>query len=170
MTKELLSKFFNVVEEMELKSYIICTDSTFNNFANNGENSIIKYDGDETICCIKGEHTPSASPFQGNVRAFISHLDQIFEFRVGGSYKDVKEFVEKMGFTLNDQDIKIMLEINSKNTKLIPVTGDYSKFKKLTQEEFDELTPAQQERYKKDYQIYENMHEGNQSFVAQIDV
>jgi hypothetical protein len=170
MTKELLTNFFNVVEEMKLKSYYICINSTWNRFINNGENSIVKYDGNETICCIKGEPTPSTSPFQGNVRAYVTHMNEINEFRVGGSYKDVKDFVEKMGFTLSDQDIKIMLEINNKNTKLIPVTGDYSKFKKLTQEEFDELTPAQQEQYKKDYQIYENMHEANQSFVAQIDV
>lgn len=170
MTKEVLAKYFEVIDDMKLKSFEIVTDATMTRLINNGENAIVKYDGDENIAFICGEKSPSLSRYQGNVRVSIFHLDQIAQLTVGGSYKDCKDFVEKMGFTLNDQDIKIMLEINTKNTKLIPVTGDYSKFKKLTQEEYDELTPAQQEQYKKDYQAYENMHEGNQSFVAQITV
>ena len=170
MTKELLAKYFDTIDELGIKSYEIITDATMTRLINNGENAIIKYDGDENVAFICGEKSPSLSRYQGNVRVSIFHLDQIAQLTVGGSYKDCRDFVEKMGFTLNDQDIKIMLEINTKNTKLIPVTGDYSKFKKLTQAEYDELTPAQQEQYKKDYQAYENMHEGNQSFVAQIDV
>ena len=171
MAKEFVEKICRAIEETRLVNYDFINDTGYTHFYNDGAHNVTKWDEDYNIYTIRRDPTPSVQQFgNGPVKICAADPDHVCEFRTGGTAKEVKKFIEALGIELTNEENKILLSIEANNTQLIPATGDYFNFKELSQEEFDELTPEEQEKYLKEKDDYDRQHIPNAHVVAQITV
>ena len=155
MTKEVCQKIFDAMESAGITTFEILTDGSFIR-ARNNEFDTVKWDGDETFICIRSEKTPSATGFGGNIRISAIHMDQVEEIRVGGNLKEMKAYIEALGFSLTEEETKKIVKIESYSNRTInPPTGDYFNFNYLTEEEYNALTPEEKAEYDKKKNAYE---------------
>lgn len=160
MTTEVANKIFNAINSAGIKNFEVLTDGSFIHMRNNDFDTI-KWNGSNTLICIRSEKMPGATAFPGNVRVSTIDVEQIEEIRIGGDAKDMLAYAEALGFSLEDDEIAKVNKINSMNRSIIPPTGDYFNFNYLTEEEYEQLTPEEKEEYDKRktrYESYKSEH------------
>ena len=80
--------------------------------------------------------------------------------RAAGDYQQIVKFVERLGsISLNDDELKILLEIDKKNHDIIPETGDYNRFHYLSKKQYEALSKEDREKYDKEKAEYEEKKE-----------
>lgn len=118
-------KILDALKKSDIDTYQFSTDLG-THFYNNNENSILLYDeNNECFINIRKQFTIDTSQYKGKILAQCANVEDIHECRVGGDYKQIKKFVENYGLKLNDDQVKILLNIDRKNYDIIPETGDY---------------------------------------------
>ncbi len=147
MNKSQAKKFIAAADTAGIKNYQFDTD--LGSHLYNNDHSIIKFvESDEIVYNIRdshfgGSHNTNADPLQ----VVGAWCEDLHEARIAGSYSQIKTFLETLGVSLYDSDLKIMLDIENMNVDIIPATGDYNRFVPLTKKQYDALTPEEKEKY-----------------------
>ena len=146
MTEEQVQKFMSAVEDAEIKTFTFVDDIT--GYYKNGESGVCVYDSaNKAIVSIQGQ---IAGPSQAaNPLKFqLSDIVDIHRAEVQGDYEDIKKFIDAYGLSLTDDQLKILITIDRKNTIVKPVTGDYTNiYHKLSPEEYNALTEEEKKEY-----------------------
>lgn len=168
MNIEVAEQFFHAIETAGIDNYEVITDTAYTHYYHNN-NSILKYK-DGKILGIKRE-ARSGSPAYGDsqVTVFTSDAEHVCEARLGGSIDQIRDFITAYGFSLDDDENKILVNLNYTNSRIIPRTGDYYKFTEIPQEEYDALSDEDKAKYDKAKLDYEINHPPVQGFVGQVN-
>lgn len=147
MTGAQTKKFLEAINKAGIESYEFDTDLVSHLYHN--DNAIIKFvEEDEMIYNIRSmNYTGSHHPYQGNIQVVAAWTEDVHEARTAGNYEQIKTFLEALGATFTDSDTKIMLNIEKKNSDIIPATGDYNRFVPLTKKQYDALSDEKKEEY-----------------------
>lgn len=145
MTNGQIESIISACEDNEIKEYQFVTDN--NNNLYNNESSILKFkDG---ILWSLGL-APKMGSIAANNALLISGSDSesIHEFRVRGNYESLKGFIESLGLELEDEQERMLRQIDVNNLVVHPVAPDYTNvFHEISKEAYEALTPEEKEKY-----------------------
>lgn len=150
MNKTQTRKFIDAAGTAGIANYQFDTD--LGSHLYNNDHAIIKFiDADEIVYNIRdshfgGSHNSNHDPLQ----VVGAWCEDLHEARIAGTYSQIKTFLETLGVTLSDSDLKIMIDIENMNVDIIPATGDYNRFSPLTKKQYDALTDEEKAKYDAD--------------------
>ncbi len=150
-------KVIDAFEAVGIKKYVFSTD--MNTHYYNNDNAIIKYvDEDEMIYNIRANtRGGSQKTSEGNFEIAGAWCEDIHEVVAGVNYDQIDSLISELGMTLSDSDTKLILNINSHNYDIIPMTGDYvNAFHYLSKKEIEELSPEEKTEYEAKLKAYED--------------
>lgn len=157
MTVEQCKKFMAAVEAAEMKSYEFDCD-TGSRYIHDGATTITKVDYDvNQVVSFRSNLTygGATKQYEGNIEVICSNFDDIHAVRAGGSYEQVKKFIESANLNLSDEELKVILYIDKHNVDIKPETGDYNRFKYLSQKQYEALSTEEKAKYDKEKEKYE---------------
>lgn len=156
MTKEGMNKFLAAVKAADMKSYQFDSDLG-THFYHNSENAILYTNDDLNLMTnVRRIYTKEGTPYEGQCLITCADYGDLHEVRVGGTAEQAKTFLEAMGITPTEEELKIIVSIDRSNYQIIPMTGDYnSKFVKLTDDEIANLTPEEKKKYEAELAKFE---------------
>ena len=127
MTLSGTKKFLAALETAGIKNYTFNTD--LGTYLYNGDNAVIVLDEAEEMAYAFRAALPNLNKFaDGHINVYGSPLADIHEVSVGGSYEQIKKFIDSYGLSLNDDQLKIILNIDKANYDLKPIQGNYNPF------------------------------------------
>ena len=171
MTYEQAQKLEAACEAAGIDTYIYATDMPTYHL-NNNKNAFTIIDSDGVHAFSKngfgGAHNylPTDSQVCYNFAEFVD----VHEFKTAGTKEQIMKFVEQVGLTLSEDQVKILTWIDSVRNDLKPITGDYT-FKLLTEEEYEALTEEEKAKYdaaKKQHDLEKAGISGKASVSVQI--
>ena len=134
------------IESAEIKSFAFVDDITA--YYKNGESSVCVYDSASSSIIAIGLNPATSAKASNPLRFMMSDIVDIHRAEVQGDYESIKKFIDAYGLSLTDNQLKVLININSNNTIVKPVTGDYTvTYHKLSQEEYDALTEEEKKEY-----------------------
>jgi hypothetical protein len=154
MTKEGINKFLTAVDAAKIEFYSMDTDLG-THFYNNKENSIIIADDSNEIawCFRKNDVYGSGTMFAGSdCLSMCSDYADIHECRVGGTYKQIKEFMDSLGLEMTDVQRATFESFGATKKPIFPITGDYT-FKELSAEEYNALDSDTKAKYDEELRL-----------------
>lgn len=143
-------KFLEALKTAGIKTYRFSTDLGTHYY--NNEHSVIALDeANEMIYNLRTNNNIATPSFKGKIELFASDLADIHECGFAGGYDVVKKFIEAYGLPLDDDQLKVLIKIDTDNYDLKPATGDYVNggFKELSEEELAKLTEEEKAEYNK---------------------
>ena len=158
MTGAQARKFMEAIEASGIKKYSFNTDVS-TTYYNDGESAIAIPD-----YTLDGVHAVKKNGFAGSHNNFdidkrccyyFSDFGDIHEVRTAGTNDEIKTFLEAMGLSLTDEQVKILKWMDGSSSDLKPITGNYT-FKYISDEEYEKLTPEEKAAYdeaKKQYEL-----------------
>lgn len=147
-------KFLAACEAAGIKKYQFDTDLGTHYY--NDDNSFVLLDeGEEAVVNVRKRTVTHADPYPNDVRVFVSNLADIHEARVGGSFLDIKKFIDAYGLSLNDDQLKILLSIDRANYSIMPMSEDYPGFCYKTEAQIANMTQEEKDQYEADLKAYE---------------
>lgn len=165
-------KFMNALKESGITNYQFDTDLGTHYY--NNSNSIVAIDESECAAInIRKIFTTNTDPYDRNLVVYISNFCDIHEARVGGTYEQIKKFIDAYGLSLTDDQLKILLNIDRSNYNIMPETGNYLAPEIKTIDEINKLTDEEKEKYFKEIENYEKALEMKgltQGAAAQITI
>lgn len=150
MTPEGMNKFLNALKSANIKEYQF--DSDLGTHFYNNANAILFTDDDVNMMInVRRRYTREGFPYEGDVFITCADYGDLHEVRFGATYEKTVEFLTAIGITPNEEQMKIIVEIDKKNYEIKPLTGDYNPtFVEKTDEEIANLTAEQKAKYEKD--------------------
>ena len=151
MTKEQTRKFLDAVESAEIKYYEFDTDLGTHLY--NNKEAILKFvEADEMVYNIRSNaYGGSTNTYGDRYQIVAAWTEDIHEARTSGTLDQITNFINAIGSSFTDDDIKILTNINQSTYDINPETGDYNRFVKLSKKEYDALTPEKKEEYDAKY-------------------
>ena len=150
MTLDGVNKFLDALKAAGIKEYQFDTDTDIH-YYNNETNSICVIDeSTENVYNIRQKISNGLTPYPGNLYVQASHINDIHVARFGGSYEDIKKFIDAYGLNVTESQLKLLINIDKRNYNLKPLTGDYN-FKILSNDEIEKLSPEEKADY--EYQL-----------------
>lgn len=172
MLKSQVTKIMSAIEDAGIEEFMV-VDDIFVRYYNNKTNSIVKVDeADEMFVCVRSNISTGGAykAMPGNLEVVAVDFTDMHEIRVAGDYQHVSDFVDKLGLSLTDDELKLLQSIDSRNFSIIPETGDYNpSFVYLTPEQYEALTEEEKKEYdeaKRQYELKKNHL--SQHFAASI--
>lgn len=153
MRANIIEKIMGAVEETGIKKYHFVT-SNIDNFYNDDRNIVI-VDMDTSSISNITKRRVITNGYDGKLMYQVASFDDIHQFKFGGTYKEIKEFVDALGYSLTDDQVKILLELEASETTLIPEQEDYT-FRYLTKEQIDRLPDDEKEAYEEELKKHED--------------
>lgn len=154
-----LSTTKKIIEAMEtagIKVWDAIVDTAPTHLYNNDTQFNVLDEAEETLINF-APSIPNIDPFgYNNIVVKHTDLSDVHEIRLGGTLEEIKKFVEAYGIVLEDDQLDILIKINSKNYNLKPVTGDYLTFEKLSEEEVAALSEEERADYEKALKSFES--------------
>lgn len=149
MTGKQTKKFIEAAKTAGIKNYQFDTDLGTHLY--NNSRAINKFvEADEIVYNIRDpRYGGSHNTYNDGVQVVAAWTEDIHEARIVGSCKQISTFLETLGVELSESDLKIMIDIDNSNVDIIPETGDYNRFKPLTQKQYDALSDEAKEEYNK---------------------
>ena len=158
MTAEGSKLFIEACESAGIKSYAFVTDVSTTLY-HDGERSILKpsYANNFLVCLRDSRYSGTVKKFDAGIQVLIADFSDVHEVICGGDTEQIKAFCEALGdVNLEDEDLKVLLQIDKGNYNINPITGDYvNGFKYLSPWQYDQLTPEQQAEYDEKKAAYE---------------
>ena len=166
-------KLMQAVEATGIEKYSFDTDVT-TNYYHDGKTCLAIPDFN-----LGGIHAVKKNGFAGPYGYFesdkkccyyFSDFTDVHEFRTAGDPEQIKAFLEFMGLSVSDEQVKVLKWMEESSNDLVPITGDYT-FKKLTQEEYDALDDEAKEKYdnaKKQHDLEKAGISGKASISVQL--
>ena len=146
MTESQVNKFMSAIQSAEIKNFAFVDDITA--YYKNSDAGVCVYDSaNKAIVAIN--LNPATSARDSNpLRFMMSDITDIHRAEVQGDYESIKKFIDVYGLSLDDKQLKVLMEIDRNNTIVKPATGDYTiTYHKLSQEEIDKMTPEEKAKY-----------------------
>ena len=170
MTAAQINKFLSAAEAADIKGYSFFDDIQTRMV--NGERSIVIFDeGNDALVCIR---PTIQNGIQGKDNAITTIVEDIADVRraeIYGNYESMKKFLEEYGVTLTNDQIEIILKIDRNNLVVNAMTGDYTNiFHKLSQAEYDALTPEEKAEYDEHVRKEEERYALPKGVSAQITI
>lgn len=153
-------QFLAAIDAAKIVSYQFSCD-TGTNYYNDGDTKIAipNYDLNAVIG-IRSSHTAgSHNIYAGNVQVMMSDFSDIHEVRTAGTSEQIRKFVETLGVTLTDEQIKIVINLDRPNNGINPETGNYLRFRYLTQKQYEALSDEEKAKYDSEKKEYEDNKE-----------
>lgn len=157
-----MKKFMDALKTSKIKNFQVFTapgTSLYNNdrgviVLDENEEMLLNFTKNNNV--VNGRFNGSSNG-NGKIGITAANLADVHECRVACSYVQAKEFIKNYGISLDDEQMKIILEIDSNNYDLNPPTGDYqtSSFKYLTEDELSELSEDKKKEYQEALKTYE---------------
>lgn len=154
-------KFFDALDAAGIKRYQCSTDLSTHLY-NDGVRAIAKpdYKNEQIVAFRSVDYGGSVKRYDKNIQVVLSDFGDVHEVRAAGDYQQIVKFVESLGsISLNDDELKILLEIDKKNYDIIPETGDYNRFHYLSKKQYEALSKEDREKYDKEKAEYEEKKE-----------
>lgn len=152
MTSEQVTKLINGLEAAGIKKYQFSTDLGTHYY--NNENAFNLIDtASEAVINVRSRDKIATPAYPEGICMYISDFGDIHEARFGATAEQAKKFIENYGFSLDDDQLKILLELDNANYTINPATGNYN-FIPLTKAQIDELSDEEKEEYYKKYKEY----------------
>lgn len=166
MTSEQVTKFMAGLTAAGITNYQFSTDLGTHYY--NNDNAINLVDtASEAVINIRSRDKIATPSYSQGIAMFISDFGDIHEARFGATADQVKAFVKSYGLSLTNDQLKIVVELDSGNYTINPATGNYN-FVPLTDAEFQKLSEEEQTEYLKKYNEYYPAL--NKGFPARIDL
>lgn len=166
-------KFLNAVKEAGIKKYQFDTDLG-THFYHDAERSLLILDeAESTIFNFRRRFAGQTEmEYNGNIRVYAAHLSDVHEVRVGGTYEEIKKFVDSYGLNLTTEDLKVLVKIDNTNRDIMPLTGDYisSDFEEKSEEEIEKMSEEEKEKYLADLDNYKKYKGLSSKYSAQITI
>ena len=160
----------NAVRSLEIKSYAFLDDIN-TRYYNNEKATVIVDESNEMIWNIR-KTLPTEN--YGNTESIIligNDITDIRRFQIMGDSKLIRDFVDQLGLTLSDDEIKKILTLNITNKEVMPLTGDYSNiFHYVYKETYDAMTEEEKEEYDAHVKKEEERFALPKGTAAQINV
>lgn len=146
MTEAQVQKFMSAVEDSGIKTFAFVDDITA--YYKNCESGVCVYDSaNKAIVSIQHQQIGSAQ-LANPLKFQMCDIVDIHRAEVQGEYEDIKKFIDAYGLSLTDDQLKVLLTIDRRNTVVKPVTGDYTEtYHKLSPEEYNALTEEEKKAY-----------------------
>lgn len=148
-----MRKFLDAMESAGIKEWVAIVD-TPTNFYNNSSQFNIFDEEEEALINFARPIPTGTTYFDGDIVVKTADIVDIHELRIGGSYKEICDFIDAYGMTLTDEQNKILLEIYKNNYNLKPANGDYT-FRKLSESEIAKLSTEEKTAYQAALAEYE---------------
>ena len=147
MTTEVAKKFIEAAEAVGIKNYEFDTDIGTHLY--NHDFAIIKLvEADEVVYNIRSSHyAGSHNTYNSPVQVVAANTNDIHEARIAGDHKQIQEFLNHLGVIIDEDDLKIILKIETANSNIIPETGDYNRFQPLSKKQYDSLSDEHKKEY-----------------------
>jgi hypothetical protein len=139
----------------QAKSFIDAAEQTKLNYLFFDDLQSIYHNNDRAVVILNESNStlwnfrkalPSES--REGIVAISNDIEDIRRAQVIGSYDQIKEFANAYGLSLNDDQLKILLTIDSTNKEVMPITGDYHNiFHKLSDAEYEALSDKEKAEY-----------------------
>lgn len=153
MTLEGAKKFIAALKSAGIKKYQFDTDLGTHYYNNDNAVNVL----DESLSMVynfrRGD-TTSTPVYDEKILVLGSDLSDIHEARTSGNYEQIKKFIDAYGLNLNDDQLKVILNIDKHNYSLKPETGDYNNFKILSSDEIAKLSPVEKAQYEAELEEY----------------
>lgn len=147
-------KFLAACESAGIKKYQFDTDLGTHYY--NDDNAFVLLDEAESaVINIRKRLVTGSDPYPNDVRVYVSNLCDIHEARVGGTFLEIKKFLDLYGLSINDDQLKILLSIDRSNYSIMPMSEDYPGFSYKTEAEIVKLTQEEKDQYEADLKAYE---------------
>lgn len=140
-----VKSFINAVKESNINTYCFLDDIGTRYYNDNERSVVVVNESDSTLWNFR-KSLPT-EPGNG-ILVSSNDINDIRRAQIVGNYNQIKEFVNKYGLSLTDDQLKILLVLDNVNKEVMPITGDYHNiFHKLSKEEYEALTPEKKAEY-----------------------
>ena len=171
MTKAQSDRILAAIEAAGIDKYMYTTDIP-THFLNDGKTAFTIADDDGVHAFFKNGFAGAHSYFPNETQIcyYFADYGDIHEFKTAGTKDQMLAFINALGLSITDDQVKILKWMDAVRNDLKPITGDY-KFKKLSDEEYNKLTPEEKEKYdaaKKQYELEKAGISGKASISVQV--
>lgn len=167
------NKFKNAIDNIGIKKFQLDTDTDYHLFNDTDNAKVIVFDEDsETFYNFRQKVATSSEGWNDPVVVTACAVEDIHMIKFGASAEKIREFIDAMGFNLDDDQKQAIININKGNYEIKPITGDYilAGFKELTEEEISKLSPQEKIDYEAKLVIYEKRQKLGPNQAAQINI
>lgn len=140
-----LNKFLNAIKQAGIEKYELITDTAPTHFHNN-DTSFNVYDMDEEIAYNFTKVTGRSPVYEELIQVTGADFGDIHEVRFGATIEEAKKFADYYGMNLTEEQLKILVNINGANYRLMPETGDYT-FIAKSEKEIESMTDEEKAKY-----------------------
>lgn len=171
MTKDFTLKFLSAMESAGITNYQAKIDDGTNMY--NSDNSLLIFsEPDETFINVRQKIATASDGFESPFIVTTADASDVHSLRLGGSLKQVREFLEALGVTLTDNNKDVLIKIDKGNYNINPLTGDYllAGFKVLSDEEIAKLSNQEKLDYEEKLKLFNERKKMPVGQVVQIDV
>ena len=173
MTTDSWHKFKNAIDSAGIKKFQIDTDTDYHLFNDPDNAKVIVFDeGSETFYNFRQKIASNSEGWNDPIVVTACDVLDIHMVKFGATADKISQFINAMGFDLDDDQKKAIININKGNYDIKPITGDYilAGFKELTDEEIDKLSPQEKIDYEKQLEIFNNRKIMGPNQAAHIDI
>ena len=160
MNADQCKKWLAAIESAGIKAYQFDTDLGTHLY-HDGEHAIALTNDDlNAVVAIRSNNFGgSHNTYKNNVQVVMSDYADIHEVRTGGTSEQICKLVKELGITLTDEQVKIVVDIDKYNYDIKPETGNYLRFRYLTQKQYDALSDEEKAKYNSEKKEYEEEKE-----------
>lgn len=164
MNADQCKKWLAAIESAGIKAYQFDTDLGTHLY-HDGEHAIALTSDDlNAVVAIRSNNFGgSHNTYKNNVQVVMSDYADIHEVRTGGTSEQIRKLVKELGITLTDEQVKIIVDIDKYNYDIKPETGNYLRFRYLTQNQYDALSDEEKAKYDSEKKEYE---EGKEKYIG----
>lgn len=139
-----VKKFLNAAKSANIKKYHLL-DDIGSRFINDDNAVVLLNESDETLWNFR---KPLSTESREGIVVNSNNIDDIRRAEIIADYDQIKKFIDAYGLSLDNDQLKILLNLNIINKEVMPITGDYHNiFHKLSDAEYEALSPEDKEIY-----------------------
>lgn len=156
MTLQGMKKFLNALKTAGIKNWEGINDIASVHYYNNEHCVNVLDESNETLYNFSRPIPGGSYASEKNIMVRGSNLADVHEVAFAGSFTQVKAFIDAFGLSLDEDQLKILVNIYGSNYSLKPVTGDYLTFKELSEDEISALSEEEKAEYEEAFKKFKN--------------
>ena len=150
-------KFMEAVEASGIKTYEFDIDNGTHLYHNDNAIAIPNMELEAVVAFRRNNYAGSFPVYAHNIQAVIAPFGDIHQVTTAGNYEQIKKFADVMGVTLDENDLKIVLNLDKANSDIKPQTGNYvDGFHYISQKQYLALSDEEKAKYDSEKKEYED--------------